>query len=94
MERFAFIMLRVQLPESKMETPSTLTPICWVPVPTYLTTTKEWRSMITVKVTNLMRQVSFLMPVVMAITKSILSFQTVVLGGKYINALSGVKNIV
>ena len=46
------------------------------------------------KVTNLMRHESFLMPVVMAITKSILSFQTVVLGGKYISALSGVKNIV
>ena len=47
-----------------------------------------------VKVIHLMRQESFLMPVVIAITKSILSFQTVVLGGKYIIALSGVKNIV
>ena len=44
MERLEFIMVRVQLPESKIETPSTLTPICWLPVPTYLTTTKEWWS--------------------------------------------------
>ena len=36
-EMFAFIIVRVQLPESNMETPSTLTPTCWLPVPTYLT---------------------------------------------------------